>query len=106
MAMQPACVGKWHVGLSFLDKNGEPINENGMEAAGRIDYSRPIPDAPIHRGFDYFYGTACCSGTDHIYAYMEGDRIPVPPVGLLDKSNLPEHTYACDNRDGYAAPDF
>jgi len=59
-----ACVGKWHVGLTFLDKDGQPINQNGLEAVKRIDYSRPIPDAPVHRGFDYFFGTACCPGTD------------------------------------------
>ena len=101
-----ACFGKWHVGLTFLDKEGKPICKNGMEPVTRIDFSRSIPDAPIHRGFDYFYGTACCCGTDHLYAFIDGDRIPVPPTGMLDKSNLPKHPYAFDNRDGLAAPDF
>ncbi len=47
-----ACFGKWHVGLTFLDENGQPINENGREAVTLIDFSRAIPDAPVHRGFD------------------------------------------------------
>jgi arylsulfatase A-like enzyme len=101
-----ACFGKWHIGLTFLDKDGEPICENGMEPVKRIDYSRNIPDAPIHRGFDHFYGTACCCGTDHLYAFIDGDRIPVPPTGMLDKSTLPKHPYSSDNRGGLAAPDF
>jgi arylsulfatase A len=44
--------GKWHVGLSFLDEDGQPINENGFDQVERIDYTRAIPDAPIHRLLD------------------------------------------------------
>jgi arylsulfatase A len=101
-----ACFGKWHIGLSFPDKDGNPICDDGFEAVKRIDYSRPIPDAPIHRGFDYFYGTACCSGTDFLYAFIDGDRIPVPPTGELDKGPLPKHPYSKDNRRGMIASDF
>lgn len=101
-----ACIGKWHVGLTFQDKEGRPINRNGLEAVKQIDYSRRIPDAPIHRGFDHFFGTACCPTTDWLYAFIEGDRIPVPPKELLDRSGLPDHPYSKDNRRGLIAPDF
>lgn len=101
-----ALMGKWHVGLSFLDKQGQRITQGGVEGVKLIDYSRAIPDAPIHRGFDRFFGTACCPGTDFLYAFIEGDRIPVPPTGMLDKSKLPKHPYANDNRPGMIAPDF
>jgi arylsulfatase A-like enzyme len=63
-------------------------------------------DAPVHHGFDHFFGTDSCAGTDHIYAYIEGDRVPVPPTGMLDKSTLPSHEYADDCRDGLIAPGF
>ena len=101
-----ALIGKWHVGLSFLDKEGEPINESGLEPVERIDYSRAIPDAPIHRGFDHFWGTACCPTTDFLYAFIDGDRIPVPPTKLHDRAGLPVHPYSKDNRIGWLAPDF
>ncbi len=101
-----ACIGKWHIGLSFPDKDGFPIHDGSLKAIERIDYSRPITDAPIHRGFDHFFGTACCSGTDHLYAFIEGDRIPIPPTNILNKDKLPNHAYSKDNRDGYVAPDF
>ena len=101
-----ACFGKWHVGLTFFDNDGNPINENGLEPVKRIDFSRPIPDAPIHRGFDRFFGTACCSGTDFLYAFIDGDTIPIPPTGLLDKDPLPKHPYANDNRMGVIAPGY
>lgn len=101
-----ALVGKWHVGLSMLDRAGNPINEGGLDPVERIDYSRRIPDAPIHRGFDHFFGTACCPTTDFLYAFIEDDRIPMPPTRLHDPASLPDHPYANDNRIGWVAPDF
>ena len=101
-----AMTGKWHVGLSFFDKDGHRITKGGVEDVKRIDYSRAIPDAPIHRGFDRFFGPACCPVTDYLYAFIDGDRIPVPPTRMLDKSKLPKHPYAFDNRTGMIAPDF
>jgi len=101
-----ACFGKWHVGLTFFDKQGEPIHRSGLEGVKRIDYSRPIPDSPIHRGFDQFYGTACCPTTDWLYAYIDGDRIPVPPTHIVDRTPLPKHPYSRDNRPGMIAPNF
>ena len=101
-----ALYGKWHVGLSFPDRDGNPINENGFDPVARIDYSRAIPDAPIHRGFDHFYGTACCPTTDFLYAFIDGDRIPVPPTRLHDRSVLPDHPYSRDCRTGWTAHGF
>ena len=101
-----ALFGKWHVGMSFLGEEGKPINRNGLEAVRRIDYSRAILDAPIHRGFDHFFGTACCPTTDWLYAYVDGDRIPTPPTGIIDRRPLPKHPYSRDNREGLIAPGF
>jgi len=101
-----AMTGKWHVGLSFFDKAGNRITKGGVAGVRMIDYSRAIPDAPIHRGFDRFFGTACCPGTDYLYAFIDGDRIPVPPTEMLDKSKLPKHPYAFDNRAGMIAPGY
>ncbi len=101
-----AMFGKWHIGMTFYDENGKPINQDGMKGVKRIDYSRPATGTPIHRGFDQFYGTVSCPTTDWLYAYVDGDRIPVPPTGLLDKTNLPKHPYANDNRRGMCALNF
>ncbi|MBG70750.1 MAG: arylsulfatase, partial [Roseibacillus sp.] len=101
-----ALFGKWHIGMTFFDEKGEAINKNGLEAVRRVDYSRPVPDGPIHRGFDHFFGTVSCPTTDWLYAYMENDRIPVPPTQLVDKSKLPKHAWSFDCRPGLVAPDF
>jgi len=101
-----ACFGKWHVGMTFFDKNGNPINKNGLDAVKQVDFFHTISGSPIHRGFDQFFGTACCPTTDWLYAYIDGDCIPVPPKGVLDKMPLPKHPYSKDNRPGLIAPDF
>jgi len=98
--------GKWHIGMTFFDKEGKPICKSGLAAVKRIDYSRPIPDAPIHRGFDKFYGTVSCPTTDWLYAFVDGDRIPVPPTKPVDKKSLPKHPYSNDCRRGLVAPNF
>ncbi len=101
-----AKVGKWHVGMTFFDQNGNTINNWGIEGVKQIDYSRPIQGGPVDRGFDTFFGTACCPTTDWLYAYIEDDRIPVPPTSLLDKSKLPNHVYSLDCRRGMVADNF
>ena len=101
-----ACIGKWHVGLSFFDPNGNPIHKGGLDAVKRIDFSRPIEGGPLDCGFDHFFGTACCPTTDWLYAWIEGRNIPNPPAAVLDKTGLPKHPYALDNRPGMIASDF
>ncbi len=101
-----AMFGKWHVGLTFYDKEGKPITKNGLEAVERIDYSQPITGGPIDRGFDQFFGTACCPTTDWLYAYIDGDKIPMPPTGIVNRKPLPKHPYSRDNRPGMIAPGF
>ncbi len=101
-----AMFGKWHIGMTFFDKDGQRITKGGVAGVRLIDYARSIPDGPIHRGFDEFYGTVCCPTTDWLYAYIDGDTIPIPPTAIIDKSDLPKHPYSRDNRPGMIATDF
>ena len=103
-----AMYGKWHIGLTWKDSNGERIRQGGMKGVLQIDYGKsiPIPDAPIHRGFDYFFGTPNCPTTDALYVYIDGDDVPVPATGLLDKSTLPDHPFAWDCDRGMVAPGY
>ncbi|EDM29457.1 arylsulphatase A [Lentisphaera araneosa HTCC2155] len=117
---ETAMFGKWHIGMSFLDKNGDVIEvsepprktpklkkqEIALEAIKRVDYSKPIPDGPLNQGFDHFFGTVCCPTSDWLYAYIDGDRIPVPPTKIVDKALLPKHFWSFDCRAGLLAPNF
>ncbi|MEM6690381.1 MAG: sulfatase-like hydrolase/transferase [Planctomycetota bacterium] len=101
-----AMFGKWHVGLTAYDSNGDPIHRGGLESVEKIDYSRPFDGGPIDHGFDHFYGTVCCPTTDWLYAYVEDDRVPVPPRQNIDKSRYPQNQYTRDFRNGLAADNF
>lgn len=101
-----ACHGKWHIGWTFYDQEHQPIHQDGLDAVKRIDYSQAIDGGPLACGFDHFYGTACCPTTDWLYAYIQDNRIPVPPTSVLNKSALPKHPYANDNRPGMQADNF
>ena len=118
---ETAMFGKWHIGMTFIGKNGKPVHEMqesleseygtrgfGVPLVNQVDFSKRIQDGPLDRGFDHFFGTACCPTTDWLYAYIDGDRIPNPPVRLLDREaeGLPVHPYSKDNRLGMLADDF
>lgn len=61
-----ACIGKWHLGWTWLDRNGEPANaavgfasrqDPERKAAGaRVDLSRPMLNGPLSHGFDHYFG--------------------------------------------------
>lgn len=101
-----AVMGKWHIGLTFRDQAGQPIHRYDLDAVRRVDFSRRVEGGPLDHGFDRFFGTACCPTTDWLYAFIDGDRVPVPPTKPLDRSALPRHPYANDCREGLIAPDF
>ena len=101
-----ACVGKWHVGTTFFDKEGQPVRGIGVEAVRRVDFSRRIEGGPVDHGFDTFFGTACCPTTDWLYSFIENDRVTVTPTQIIDRSKLPQHPYANDCREGMIAPGY
>lgn len=101
-----AAIGKWHVGFTFRDAAGDAITERGVAGVKRIDFSRRIEGGPLDHGFERFFGTACCPTTDWLYAFIDGDRIPTPPAGPLDRSALPDQPYSRDCRQGLIAPNF
>lgn len=62
-----ACIGKWHLGLKWFNKDGSPLYSEGQgddcesrlrETGFEIDYERGFEQGPTHYGFDYFFGIA------------------------------------------------
>lgn len=101
-----AAVGKWHIGWTFRDTKGNAITSQGVDAVKSVDPMRRIEGGPLDHGFQSFFGTACCPTTDWLYAYIDGDRMPVPPTGPLQRDALPKNPYTEDCRPGWIAPDF
>jgi len=67
-----AMVGKWHLGMDF------PGDE------GARDWSQPVKDMPLDKGFDYFFGIPA-SLNYGVLAWFEGRFAKVPPTVFTKK---------------------
>ena len=77
-----ACIGKWHLGMSFAKKSG------------KTDFTQPIQNGPITRGFDSFFGISASLDMPP-FAFIENDHFTQTPS--VSKKWM---------REGIAAPDF
>jgi arylsulfatase A len=73
-----AMVGKWHLGMDFP---GE---------IGSRDWSQPIRDMPLDKGFDYFYGVPA-SLNFGVLAWFEDRHAKIPPTLFTDKKPNDRH---------------
>jgi len=48
-----AGIGKYHVGMSFDDGQGEPADDFFFHD---VDFTKPFLDGPLHHGFDEYFG--------------------------------------------------
>jgi len=101
--------GKWHVGLSWFDKDGKRLG-GGFENSLLIDYERstPLIDGPNERGFDESFVTPNCPTTDPLYLYIENGMVPSPASQRHKRDNLPNPggKWRWDNDEGWMAPDY
>jgi arylsulfatase A-like enzyme len=101
--------GKWHVGLSWFDKNNKRLG-GGFENSLLIDYekSTPLIDGPNERGFDESFITPNCPTTDPLYVYIENGMVPIPASERHKSSNLPNPggKWRWDNDKGWMSPGY
>lgn len=85
-----ACIGKWHLGLNYQTTDGKPpsTRDNPMS---NVDFTKPIADSPITRGFDYYFGTIVPNYPP--YCFVEDDHtVGIPSVregGRNEQFNIP-----------------
>lgn len=83
-----ACIGKWHLGWDWRLKNGAywkdsaaPREGPGSRArgslSGLVDFTAPIENGPITRGFDYYFGVDVPNFPP--YCYFENDHLTAQP---------------------------
>jgi arylsulfatase A-like enzyme len=102
-----ACVGKWHVGMTFFRQDGTAVapRGGGVAKVRHVDFTRAIRNGPTDVGFEYFFGTACCPTTDWLYAYIENDRVVREPTELVKPKT--KHWLEYEHfRQGLKAPGF
>ena len=73
-----AMVGKWHLGMDFP---GTPDSR---------DWTQPVQDMPLDKGFDYFYGIPA-SLNFGILAWFDGRMAKVPPTQYTNKKPNKRH---------------
>lgn len=67
-----AMVGKWHLGMDFPGERG------------RRDWTKPVLDMPLDKGFDYFWGIPA-SMNYGVLAWFDGRFAKVPPTQYTQK---------------------
>lgn len=78
-----ACIGKWHLGMNWVDKDGNILENTGAEKGWNIDFTQPLQNGPTTRGFDYFFGTDAPNYPP--YCFIENDRtIGIPSISKPD----------------------
>lgn len=101
--------GKWHVGLTWLDKDGKQLG-GGFKNSLLIDYAKstPLVDGPNARGFDESFVTPNCPTTDPLYVYIENGMVPVPANRRHQPEDLPNPggKWRWDNDAGWMAPGY
>lgn len=101
--------GKWHVGLTWLDKDGKRL-KGGFENSLLIDYekSTPLVDGPNKRGFDESFVTPNCPTTDPLYVYIENGMVKEPASKRHKRDTLPNPggKWRWDNDEGWMAPGY
>ena len=102
-----AAIGKWHLGMDWVKKEGQTVAELNIESAAQVnnvDYAQPFKNGPTSVGFDYYYGIS--ASLDMVpYTYLENDRVTkLPSVNKDFPLFLGREQGKC--RLGPAAPDF
>lgn len=66
-----ACIGKWHLGLTYATTDGQPPTSRGNPMTN-VDFTKPIADGPTTRGFDRYLGTPVPNYPP--YCFVENDH--------------------------------
>ncbi|MFN0088398.1 MAG: sulfatase family protein [Blastocatellia bacterium] len=82
-----AIIGKWHLGWDWPTTNGQAaaVTPDGLS---NVDYTKPIANGPLTRGFDYYFGTDIPNYPP--YVLIENDRtqgIPTEPAPMTGAIN-------------------
>ena len=94
------CVGKWHLGLSWVTKDaGE------KPGAGTIDWAKPVTHGPQSLGFDYSYIIPASLDMDP-YCWLENGRVVEAATKLTPGSKRQSEGGGGFWRAGAIAPSF
>ncbi len=113
---ETAVIGKWHLGLDWVVKNGRedalevPENSDSIRVVtdmdpDAIDFSRPPTDGPLTHGFDYSYILPASLDMEP-YCYLRNDTLTALPTSHTPGNDLNTGYTGAFWRAGLMAPDF
>ncbi|SKA76780.1 Arylsulfatase A [Prosthecobacter debontii] len=102
-----ACIGKWHLGMDWVIKEGQTVSEltiESREQAWSVDFTQPAKNGPNSVGFDYYFGIS--ASLDMVpYCFIENGRVTVQPTEDRELEMVQGETKRY-TRKGPAAPGF
>ena len=102
-----ACVGKWHLGMTWTDLNGNPMpavpidRKTPPRPGFDVDFSIPVTGGPTAVGFDTYFGISASLNMSP-FCYLANDRPYRLPV--LKQEKIRTEFIAVD--EGVRSPDF
>ena len=102
-----ACVGKWHLGMQWTDREGNPVpavpidRREPPRPGHDVDFTRPVTGGPNDVGFDRFFGISASLNMSP-FCYLENDRPVRLPV--LRQERIRTEFLTVD--EGVRSPDF
>lgn len=101
------CVGKWHLGMQWTDRNGNPVpavpidRKTPPRPGHEIDFTIPVTGGPIDVGFGTFFGISASLNMSP-FCYLVNDRPYRLPV--LRQEKIRTEFITVD--EGVRSPDF
>jgi len=82
LGYRTACVGKWHLGMNWHDREGKPIplrTEGRHRSGDEADFTRELGGGPLDCGFDSFFGISASLDMSP-YVFLRDRRAETVPT--------------------------
>lgn len=103
-----ACIGKWHLGMQWTDKEGQPVPAVPLDrrepprAGFEVDFTKPFTGGPVAVGFDLYFGISASLNMSP-FCYLVNDRVLRLPV--LKQERMRDANFMAVD-EGVRSPDF
>ncbi len=95
-----AIIGKWHLGLNWVTKDGKKVAIDSQTGYSNIDYTKPVELGPNDFGFEYSFIHP--ASTDMPPYLFLRNHLPVDPNMIITNEvypiRLPDTEYSWDRR--------
>ncbi|BDC48283.1 arylsulfatase [Bryobacterales bacterium F-183] len=108
---ETACIGKWHLGMQWTDKSGNPYGRPTPPGKGEfrpgneVDLTKPTTGGPNNVGFDYYYGIAASLDMSP-YCFIENNRAVLQGGAAVSTKAAEGEPLFRNEREGVGSSDF